>query len=151
MLNDLSLVVFRRLHYSLITFNTWDPGQKQRPKPLQGSYELRLLQLVKWFSILHTMRSGGPDFRAYDCPVLNIEQCFDHFAPTLDNSRSWQTRSFLPADPVSSIGHFPGPQNLELCEFNPAVENEISLSLIPSHTPPLCGRLTLNGLSGEET
>ena len=164
-----------RLHYSLTTINTWNPVRNQWPKPLQGSYELGLLGLVKRFSILDRFscliasftpeRLDGCNLRYFSALVNlrelrieglqlpgfipNIGRCFGHLAPRLE-SLALSTPDASCRQILYLIGHFPRLQNFELRGLGLTVEDKTSLALVLPPTPPLCGRLTLKCLAGEK-
>ena len=154
------------LHHSLTVADEVLPLRNREllwPTPLQNSYELGLLPLVKRFYIhrkrpkltleSHILRylpaftnlqELGIGFLQLPSFMRDIRQCFGHFAPTL--------RFLALREPVGScrqilyfIGLFPNLQDLNLCYDLPPKEEESTAGeeLIPLSTPPLHGRLTL--------
>jgi hypothetical protein len=160
------------LHYSLTTDNYRFPPFDIKylwPKPLQKSYGLGLLPLVKrfrirldkyygeeftpawldgrtlrYFSTLTNLQVLGIDYLQVSAFMPTIQRCFGHFSPTL--------RFLALKEPKGScrqilyfIGLFPNLQDLKLNYEIPTVEREskADATLIPLSTPPLRGRLTL--------
>ena len=157
------------LHHSLTTDNNPLPWVGERylwPGPLQNSYELGLLPLVKrfrirlddypynkftlddhtlrYFSALTNLQELGIDHLRIPDFMPDIQRCFGHLAPTL--------RFLALKEPEGScrqilyfIGLFPNLQDLKLFYQSPIEEREgtADVELVPLSTPPLCGRLTL--------
>jgi hypothetical protein len=139
------------------------------PRPLQNSYELGLLPLVKrfririneypparftpehlggrtseYFSALTNLQELGIDKFQVSSFMPVIRQCFGHFSPTL--------RFLALKEPGGScrqilyfIGLFPNLQDLKICYPYPMWEREstVDADLVPLSIPPLRGRLTL--------
>ena len=139
------------------------------PRPLQKSYELGLLPLVKrfrirldndytakftpeqlggrtlcQFSALTNLRELGIDFLQVSSFMPIIRQCFGNFSPTL--------RFLALKAPTGScrqilyfIGLFPNLQDLRLNYPFPRDEQEsiADATLVPPSVPPLRGRLAL--------
>ena len=159
------------LHHSLTTDdNSYRWGDKRRwPRPLQKSYELGLLPLVKrfrirlslsyrteftperldksilrYFSTLTNLQELGIDNLRVSSFMPTIQQTFGHFSPTL--------RFLALREPIGShrqilylIGLFPNLQDLKLQYSSPVEEQEsiADAALVPVFIPPLRGRLTL--------
>lgn len=167
------IAVVSHLHHSLTVygtpFHTWDK-EHEWPKPLQKSYNLGLLPLVKrfrirmaaylchrrftpewltsrnlrYFSALTNLQELGIDNMQVSSFVPNIRRYFGHFAPTL--------RFLALREPEGScrqilylIGLFPNLQDLKICYPLPREEQESTddSTLVPLFIPPLGGRLTL--------
>jgi len=147
------------------------PGdEKYRwPKPLQKSYNLGLLPLVKRFSIrlqfyrppeftpkwlsgctlryfsaLTNLQELGIDKMQVSRFMPNIQRCFGHLAPTLRFLALREPRGSC-RQILCFIGLFPNLQDLKLCYPSPTEEREgtIDVDLVPLSVPPLRGRLTL--------
>ena len=168
------------LHHTLTTDDVHCPpdGEKSKwPRPLQNSYKLGLLPLVKrfrvrtyhgpftpeklgrstldYFSALTNLRELGIDDLQVPSFMPNIQQYFGHFAPTL--------RFLALREPRGSsrqilyfIGLFPNLQDLKLC-YNesywlPTAQQDgmVGADLTPLSVPPLCGRLTLTCFANEK-
>ena len=162
------------LHHTLTTDNDdYSPhgcdGRYMWPRPLQKSYELGLLPLVKrfrirldnaysakfapehlggrtlrHFSALTNLQTLGIDFLQVSNFMPIIQQCFGHFSPTL--------RFLALKAPIGScrqilyfIGLFPNLQDLRLNHPFPKDEQESTAdaTLVPPSVPPLRGRLIL--------
>ena len=166
------------LHHSLTTDNKFVyPTDKYRwPKPLQKSYKLGLLPLVKrlrirlgwcpavgftpelvgkrtlrYFSALTNLQELGIDDLQVSSFMPEIQQLFGHFAPTL--------RFLALKEPIGSsrqilylIGLFPNLQDLKLCYPSPREEREsmVDADLVPLCVPQLQGRLTLTCFTREK-
>ena len=156
------------LHHTLTT-NDKKEERFRWPTPLQESYNLGLLPLVKtfrirlqftgttfspdrfcgrtlrYFSALRNVRTLGIDHFDICAFMPDIQRYFGHFAPTV--------QSLLLADPVGTprqilyfIGLFPNLQDLRLvCDFNTKERESTTddTDLIPLSTPPLEGLLAL--------
>ena len=160
------------LHHSLTTDDYIDSttqGKYKWPRPLQNSYNLGLLPLVKRFRIRSLTKFNGPftpqklgrytmccfsaltnlqelgiDDLQVPSFMPNIRRYFGHLAPTL--------RFLALREPIGSprqilyfIGLFPNLQDLKIC-YNYSMEEQEDTAdedLIPLSVPPLCGRLTL--------
>ena len=154
------------LHHSLATDDRIFPlkdGRYLWPGPLQNSYDLGLLPLVKrlsirlnynkftlddhtlrYFSALTNLQELGIDYFQVHHFMPNIQRYFGYFAPTL--------RFLALKEPAGScrqilyfIGLFPNLQDLKpFCE-TPTKEQEsmADAELAPLSVPPLRGRLTL--------
>ena len=168
------------LHHSLTAYGTpfhsWDK-EHEWPKPLQKSYNLGLLPLVKrfrirmaaylchrkftpewldrrtlrYFSALNNLQELGIDNLQVSSFMPNIQQYFGHFAPTL--------RFLALREPDGScrqilylIGLFPNLQDLKLCYplVREEEESTADSTLVPLFVPPLCGRLTLTCFTREK-
>jgi hypothetical protein len=179
MLHDLLLMVHRRrphLHYSLTTDDWTDAKEDRRllwPNPLQKSYDLGFLPLVKRLRIRLEYRGDmfAPDrFRGYtlrqftaltNLQVLgidnlqvssfmpNIQQCFGHFAPTL-RFLALKEPAGSPRQILYFIGLFPNLQDFKLLYALPEMgrESAADADLVPPSVPPLRGRLTLTCIMG---
>jgi len=167
------------LHHSLTTDDPillHDNGRQKWPRPLQKSYELGLLPLIKrfrircccypsgkftpnqlgrhtlcWFSALTNLQELGIDYLQISSFMPKIQECFGHFAPTL--------RFLALKEPEGScrqilylIGLFPNLQDLKLCYPFPTNEQESTANadLVPLSVPPLQGQLTLTCFSREK-
>jgi len=161
-----------QLHHSLtIDADPTYPSDRNHPwpRPLQKSYELGLLPLVKrfrirmgiandtgfnpkwldepnlrYFSALTNLQELGIDYLRVSDFMPTIRQCFGHFSPTL--------RLLALKQPMGScrhilyfIGLFPNLQDLRLHYPFPRDEEDGSAdaTLVPPSVPPLRGRLTL--------
>ena len=161
------------LHHSLTTDRTYcSPKLSAKylwPVPLQNSYHLGLLPLVKrfrfrtgtfppegftpkrldnrtfrYFSALKNLQELGIDALQVSSFMPDIRRYFGHFAPTL--------RLLALGEPNGSsreilyfIGLFPYLQDLKICYYLP-VKREESVAdpkLVPLFVPPLRGRLIL--------
>lgn len=170
------------LHHSLTAygapFHLWDK-KHEWPKPLQKSYNLGLLPLVKrfrfrmaaylchrkftpqwldsrtlrYFSALTSLQELGIDNLQIPGFMPDIRQYFGHFAPNL--------RFLALREPDGScrqiiyfIGLFPNLQDLKICYPLPREEEEEESmddsTLVPLFVPPLCGRLTLTCFTREK-
>ena len=162
------------LHYSLTTDRQIRPGEERYlwPDPLQKSYNLGLLPLVKRFRIrLHNRHNLTPErlcgrtlryFSAltnlqelgidlFDIPSFtpNVQQYFGHLAPTLrflalkDPKGSWRQILYF-------IGLFQNLQDFKLLYSMPTKEQDgtADADLVPLSVPPLQGWLTLGYLGG---
>jgi len=160
------------LHNTLTTENgpplPWIDTKYLWPRPLQKSYELGLLPLVKrfricmvhnvpgfgpkslskrtlcYFSALTNLQELGIDYLYVSDFMPTIQQCFGYFSPTL--------RFLALKRPFGScrqilyfIGLFPNLQDLKLDYPFPRGEQESAAdaTLVPLSIPPLRGRLTL--------
>ena len=166
------IAVVPYLHYSLTTDNytILQKDEKYRwAKPLQESYNLGLLPLVKrlrirlrlycppdftpkwisrstlrYFSALANLQQLGIDNLQVSSFMPNIQRYFGHFAPTLRflalKAPKGSCRQIL-----YFIGLFPNLQDLKLCYPSPTEEQEgtADADLVPPSVPPLRGRLTL--------
>ena len=165
------------LHHSLTTDDhasivACEGSKKYRwPGPLQHSYELGLLPLVRrfrirldfypknkftlddhtlrYFSALTNLQELGIDHLRVSDFMPNIQRYFGHFAPTL--------RFLALKEPEGScrqilyfIGLFPNLQDLKLFYERPIEEWESAADgeLVPLSVPPLHGRLTLTCFTG---
>ena len=163
------------LHYSLTT-DDWTTNPMDRkhrwPIPLQRSYNLGLLSLVKRFRIRLSSREFGPDrlsghtLRYFSALtnlqelgidslqisrfMPNIQQYFGHLSPTL--------RFLALREPKGScrqilyfIGLFPNLQDLKLNYYfeEEEHESEDDAALVPLSIPPLRGRLILTCFTRE--
>ena len=157
------------LHHSLTTDDhapPWENGKYLWPGPLQNSYDLGLLPLVKrfrirldyypyskstlddrtlrYFSALTNLQELGIDHLQVPDFMPDIRQSFGHFAPTLRflalKAPGGSCRQIL-----YFIGLFPNLQDLKVCYGFPVEEQEsmADAELIPLSVPPLHGRLTL--------
>ena len=166
------LATVPHLHYSLTTDENAVPredGKYRWPRPLQESYKLGLLPLVRRFRVRRESSTFGPghlnqltlqDFSALtnlqelgvdglqiSSLMPNIRRCFGHFSPTLrflalgNPEGSWRQIIYF-------IGLFPNLQDLKLCNTSPGGELENEADLVPLSVPPLDGRLTLTCLTG---
>jgi hypothetical protein len=160
------------LHHSF-TADDWFGRPTDRkywwPRPLQESYKLGLLPLVKrfrirlrtsssimftseWldkhtlrhFSALTNLQELGIDDLQVSSFMQNIQQYFGHFAPTL--------RFLALKRPGGScrqilyfIGLFPNLQDLKICypTLGEEQDSTADVDLVPLSIPPLRGQLTL--------
>ena len=165
------------LHHTL-TIDGWEGytrDEKYRwPTPLQKSYNLGLLPLVKrfrirlkygyefgpkllgrstlrYFSALTNLQELGIDRLHISEFMPNIQQCFGHLSPTL--------RFLALTKPKGScrqilyfIGLFPNLQDLKLNHTGLEEEQESAddAALVPLSIPPLRGRLMLAYLAREK-
>jgi len=167
------------LHYSLTTDDEgWRDRKNPWPRPLQKSYELGLLPLVKrfrvrlrlagphryWvfgpsrlsrrtlrcFSALTNLQELGIDYLQVSDFMPTIRECFGHLSPTL--------RFLALKEPNGScrqilyfIGLFPNLQDLKLhCCVRPGEQESIAdATLVPLSIPPLRGRLILTCFARE--
>ena len=160
------------LHHTLTTDEHRTRGSLRRhlwPRPLQMSYDLGLLPLVKrfrirqdnvctvrltpeelrgrtlrHFSALTNLQELGIDYLRVSNFIPIIQQCFGHLSPTL--------RFLALKEPTGSsrqilyfIGLFPNLQDLRIIYPFPEDEQESTddATLIPLSIPPLRGRLIL--------
>ena len=145
------------------------------PRPLQKSYELGLLPLVKrlrirldnayaakfapehlggrtlrHFSALTNLQELGIDYLRVSSFMPIIQQCFGHFSPTLQflalQAPTGSCRQIL-----YFIGLFPNLQDLRFHYPFPEDEQEdaADVTLVPLSVPPLRGRLTLTCFTRE--
>lgn len=173
------LATVPHLHHSLTAYGTpFHSGDKEHewPKPLQKSYNLGLLPLVKrfrlrmaayvcyrkftpewlgsrnlrYFSALTNLQELGIDNLQVSSFMPDIQRYFAHFAPSL--------RLLALKEPEGSsrqilyfIGLFPNLQDLKLCYPLPREELETAddSTLVPLFVPPLRGRLTLTCFTRE--
>jgi len=144
------------------------------PRPLQKSYQLDLLPLVKrfrirlgprgeftpkWFGNKHTLhcfsalanvQELGIDNLQVSSFMPNLRQCFGHFSPTLRFLALKQPRGSC-RQILYFIGLFPNLQDLKLTYPVPEDEPESTADamLVPLFMPPLQGRLTLTCFTRE--
>ena len=163
------------LHHSLTTDNRSCDPRARWPKPLQKSYGLGLLPLVKRFRIrmggystgfaperldrhpmrywsaLTNLQELGIDDLQVSSFMPNIHQYFGHFAPTLRflalRKPSGSSRQLL-----CFIGLFPNLQDLKIIFGSPqqdkgSTDDEAPL---PLSVPPLRGELTLMFFARED-
>ena len=160
------------LHHTLTTDEHRTRGSLRKhlwPRPLQMSYDLGLLPLVKrfrirqdnvctirltpeelrgrtlrHFSALTNLQELGIDYLRVSNFIPIIQQCFGHLSPTL--------RFLALKEPTGSsrqilyfIGLFPNLQDLRIIYPFPEDEQESTddATLIPLSIPPLRGRLIL--------
>jgi len=172
------IVAVPHLHYSLTTEDgcySWDRMRYEWPTPLQKSYDLGLLPLVKrlqirlglwrnikftpewidrrtlrYFTALTNLQELGIDNLQLSRFMPNIQQCFGHLSPTL--------RFLALGEPTGScrqilyfIGIFPNLQDLKFHRSLPTdgPESTADAALVPLSVPPLRGRLTLAHFAGE--
>ena len=160
-----------RLHYSLTTTTTIreDPSPRVWPRPLQESYKLNLLPLVRQFNILsgftleqfhlcdishfsaftnlRELRIDGLQVSEF---IPNIQRHFKYFAPTVESlTLVWPKASCRQI--LYLIGLFKKLRDLTLSSFHPTDEDETTahLALVPPSTPPLSGRLTLESFTSK--
>ena len=163
------------LHHSLTAGEPWE-AKYVWPKPLQNSYKLGLLPLVKrfriradtyhsleftprqldghilrYFSALTNLQELGIDALQVSSFMPDIKRCFGHFAPTLQFLALREPRGSC-RQILYFIGLFPNLQDLKLCYRLPVVEQESTTDpeLVPLSTPPLQGRLTLTCFTREQ-
>jgi hypothetical protein len=174
------ILVVPHLHHSLTAYGTpFHSSDKEHewPKPLQKTYNLGLLPLVKrfrirmaaylchrkftseslgsrplrYFSALTNLQELGIDNLQVSSFMPDIQRYFGHLAPTL--------RFLALREPEGSrrqilylIGLFPNLQDLKLCYPIPREEEESTAdsTLVPLFVPPLSGRLTLTCFTREE-
>ena len=164
------------LHHSLTTDEVAVPQGEDKyewPRPLQKSYELGLLPLVKrfrirpcfyqftpeqlkgrtlhYFSALTNLQELGIDYLQVSNFMPVIHHCFGHFSPTLRFLALKEPRGSC-RQILYFVGLFPNLQDLKLCYRLPTEEREsiADAELVPLSTPPLCGRLTLICFTREE-
>lgn len=164
------------LHYSLTTDENAVPredGKYQWPRPLQESYKLGLLPLVKrfrirrersvfgpehlnrstlrYFSALTNLQELGIDGLQISSFMPNIRRCFGHFSPTLRFLALRKPRGSC-RQLLYFIGLFPNLQDLKICYALPREEreNKADADLVPLSVPPLDGRLTLTCFTREK-
>jgi len=166
------------LHHSLTTDERRPRGNWRYlwPRPLQKSYDLGLLPLIKQFRIrldntstvkftpeelcgralrhfstLTNLQELGIDFLRVSDFMPAIQQCFGHLSPTL--------RFLALKAPTGScrqilyfIGLFPNLQDLKVNYPFPEDEQESTAdaALLPLSVPPLRGRLTLTCFTREK-
>ena len=164
-----SIAAVPHLHHSLTTdehSHGWVDRKYMWPKPLQKSYELGLLPLVKrfrvriayypdvkfalddhimrYFSALTNLQELGIDHLHVSDFMSDIQRSFGHFAPTprppaprAPKGSCWQILYF--------IGFFPNLQDLKICYKSLTEEQESTADaeLVPLSVPPLHGQLTL--------
>ena len=164
------------LHHSLTTYRPIHPGEERYlwPNPLQKSYNLGLLPLVKrfrirlyddspkltperlcgrtlrYFSALTNLQELGMDYFDICIFMPNIQQYFGHLAPTLrllalkDPKGSWRQILYF-------IGLFPNLQDFKLLYSMPrnGQDGTADPDLVPLSVPPLQGWLTLGYLVGD--
>ena len=169
------------LHHSLTTDDKppyfGGPKGNSWPGPLQKSYELGLLPLVKrfrirlqgsdhpttfasdrldkrtlrYFSALTNLQELGIDYLQIPNFMPNIQQCFGHLAPTL--------RLLALGEPSGScrqilyfISLFPNLQDLKLhYPYRKVVQESVAdAALVPLSIPPLRGRLILTYFTRED-
>jgi hypothetical protein len=166
------------LHHSLTTeieFLSW--GKSYRwSKPIQKSYELGLLPLIKrlrirlghqlsiqftreWlgertlrcFPAFTNLQELGIDNLQISTFMPDIKRYFGHFAPTLRFLALRQPNGSY-RQILYFVGLFPNLQDLKICYSTPSEGGESSADsgLVPLSIPPLCGRLTLT-CYGRET
>jgi hypothetical protein len=144
------------------------------PRPLQNSYELGLLPLVKrfrirydhfseftpkqldrhtlsYFSALTNLQELGIDYLQVSSFMPNIQQCFGHLSPTL-RFLALQKPEGSCRQILYFIGLFPNLQDLKLHYSIPMGEQESTADadLVPLSIPPLRGRLTLTCFTREK-
>lgn len=166
------IAVVPHLHYNLTTDNWLLLAREERyrwPTPLQRSYKLGLLPLVKrfrirlnyspfskfspdwlnkrnlrYFTALTNLQELGIDDLQLSDFMPNIQHIFGHFAPTLRFLALRQPEGTC-REILYFIGLFPNLQDLKLCYSLPLKEEdgEDNPALVPLSTPPLRGRLTL--------
>lgn len=173
------LAAASQLHHSLtIDDDPTYPSDRNHPwpRPLQRSYELGLLPLVKrfrirmgiandtgfnpewlgelhlrYFSALTNLQELGIDYLRVSDFIPTARQCFGHLSPTL--------RFLALKQPIGScqhilyfIGLFPNLQDLRLHYPFPRDEEDGSTdaTLVPPSVPPLCGRLILSCFTREK-
>jgi len=144
------------------------------PKPLQKSYQLGLLPLIKrfrirlrhddeftpellgnkhtlrYFSVLTNIQELGIDNLQVSSFMPNIRQCFGHFSPTLRFLALKEPRGSC-RQILYFIGLFPNLQDLKLNYPLPKDEQESTAdaTLVPLSIPPLQGQLTLTCFTRE--
>ena len=146
-----------------------EKGKHLWPTPLRNTYKLGLLPFVKrlrirtnhnppnhftpeklsgrtlrYFSALTNVQELGIDDLTVPSFVEDIQQCFGHFAPTLQFLALKEPRGSY-REILYFIGLFPNLQDLKLCYRLPMEERESETGghLVPLSVPPLSGRLTL--------
>ena len=172
------IAVVPHLHHSLTTEDDpIFPADRNHPwpRPLQKSYELGLLPLVKRFRIrmgiasnpgfapawlsertmrylsaLTNLQDLGIDFLEVSSFMPTIQQCFGHLSPTLRFLALKEPRGSC-RQILYFIGLFPNLQDLKLHYSSPWDEPDgaADATLIPLSKPPLCGRLTLTCFTRE--
>ena len=166
------------LHHTLTTDNYRFRGTEWAttwPRPLQKSYELGLLPLVKrfrirldnaytdkfapehlggctlrHFSALTNLQELGIDYLQVSSFMPIIQQCFGHFSPTL-RFLALQAPTGSCRQILYFIGLFPNLQDLRFhYPFpNSEQENTADTTLVPLSVPPLRGRLALTCFTRE--
>jgi len=171
------IAVVPHLHHTLTTENyTYFLTDRKPlwPKPLQKSYQLGLLPLIKrfrirlgphdeftpeWLGNKHTLRCFsaltniqelGIDSLQVSSFMPNIRQCFGHFSPTLRFLALKEPRGSC-RQILYFIGLFPNLQDLKLNYSIPEDEQESTAdaTFVPISVPPLQGRLTLTCFTRE--
>ena len=173
------IVASPHLHHSLTTddlTSSWEDRRFRWPNPLQKSYDLGLLPLVKrfrvrlnslfsdavfapdrlrgrtlrHFSALTNLQELGIDYLQVASFMPDIHRFFGHFAPTL-RFLALMNPAGSPRQILYFIGLFPNLQDLKLLYSVPSkgCDSAADADLVPPSVPPLRGRLTLTCLGGE--